>query len=172
MPQGIHRDMHLGTFAAFVAVVTGAGSAVSGVDCHGAPVEDDGRGLTGPPGKFPQHHSQVVRHRLKTTGSNPAQCLLMNCGPRRQIVGQQTPRTTRPHHPSQGVEDRAQRVLALRRLLFHQGQISHTKLPLLIGHIGRVAAQFSGRWLVHPKFAAPLYSQSTDLSAAKVNDTL
>jgi hypothetical protein len=142
------------------------------VALYGAPIEDDRRGLDVPLREFAPHHPQVVGHRLKTSRPNPAQGLLMHRRPRRQIMRQQAPRTTGPHHPAQGIKDRPQRVLALRRLLVHQGQIGHAKLPFLVAHIGRIAVRFAGRFLGHPKLAAPWYSQSTDLSAEKVHDTL
>lgn len=170
MAQGIHRDMDLGALAALVFIVAGARSTLRR-RLPGAPVEDDGRGLVCTLGKFAQNHPQMVGHGLKTSGTDPTQRLLVPRGPRRQIVGKQAPRTARPDHPAKRLKDRFQRVFPLRSLLSHQGHKERKTPPPRRSHRSDSSA-FPGRFLRNPKLAGPVYSQSTDLSAEAVRDTL
>jgi len=73
----VHGDMHLGTFAALVTVVTSAASALRR-GLHRAPIENDRRGLLGPARAPAQQGAQVMREGFKEAGGlDPALGLLI-----------------------------------------------------------------------------------------------
>ncbi len=137
MTEGVNRGMHFGAFLALIAIVAGTVTTF-GRGLQGAAIEDDGGRLCGSLHRHPQNLAQIVRHGFKTARLDPALRLLMHRIPRRQVVGDHPPGTSRPNHVTQRVEESAQSVITLRRLFFHQGQIRSAKGPLLIAHIARV----------------------------------
>jgi len=64
-----------------------------------AAVKDRRRGLFVPALTEAQRGSEVVDHRLKDPGRDPSACLLVDGLPRRKIVGQHPPRSSRTHNP-------------------------------------------------------------------------
>src|SRR5208283_3063317 len=97
---------------------------------------------------------------------DPTLSLLMNRVPRRQVVGNHSPRTSGADHVAHRIEEPSNRVFALWRILFHQGQIGGAKLPLLIANIALVTgfcASGFEYFLCHPKLIAWLYLHCTAL---------
>ena len=73
----------------------------------------------------------------------PALRLLVDHFPWRQVIGHHAPQRARSHQPPQAIQDFAQTVHTLRRLLGHEGQIGGDKGPFIITDIAGVG--FSGR---------------------------
>ena len=86
-----------------------------------ATIQHGSRGLRSPALGQAQQGSQVMNHRLKATGCQPALCLLVDSFPRRQVVGQHPPGRSGAHDPPQGIEHFAQFVGTLRCVLADQG---------------------------------------------------
>ncbi len=133
----VPRHMHLAAFFAFVAVVT-CSAPTFWTALQGTPVEHGGAGLFLPLVEHAHDHTQVVAHRLKRSGFDPAFALLLRHVPGRKVTGQKSPRTRRLGHPARRIEHVAQRVHTLRRILLHQGQVRNDELPLFIADIGRI----------------------------------
>jgi len=82
---------------------------------------------------------QILDQCLEAMSINPTTHLLINNMPWWQVVGQHAPVTAGLGYITQRVEDGAQRVLALLRILATQRQIRRYKCPLFIRHIRRIA---------------------------------
>jgi len=82
--------------------------------------------------------AQIVGQRFKTTGAQPTSDLGLDRISRRQIVGHDPPRTPRAYQPAQAVEEFAEQILALKRILFHPRQIRHAEYLLFVLHITRI----------------------------------
>jgi hypothetical protein len=115
MAQRIDGDVDFGALAPFISIVASAGSAF-GRGLHRAPIEDHGTGLRFFAREQTQQDPQIVRHRLETSGLDPALRLLVNGVPRRQIVRDHSPRTAGADHVAHGVEKRPRGMLSLGRI--------------------------------------------------------
>jgi hypothetical protein len=62
-----------------------------------------------------------MRNVLENTRLQPAACLLIDRGPRRKIMWQKSPLTTRPYDVANCIEKIAKRVRLLGRILAHEG---------------------------------------------------
>ena len=133
----VNRRMNFRPLLALVAVVTSAMSALRG-RLNGASIENHRRRAAVFIGHQSQDFAQVMRHCLKAASLDPSLSLLLDRVPRSQIIGNHTPRTTRSHHVAQSVKDRTHRVIALWRILLHQGEIGSTERPLFIGNVAGI----------------------------------
>src|SRR5215210_108225 len=97
-----------------------------------------------------------TRKSCTMTSKQPASIqrsrLLLDCIPRRQIIGQHPPGSPGAHKVTQRIKHLPQRMLALRSVLLHQTQIWSHKFPFLIADITRI--WLSKSFCTHP----PLYS--------------
>src|SRR3712207_3635639 len=110
--------MHLRSLLALSPIVAGSMPTL-GRRAQCAAVKDRRRGLFVPALTEAQQCSEVVDHRLKDPGGYPLPCLLVDGLPRRKIVGQHPPRSSRTHNPPQGVENLSKVVGTLGRILTH-----------------------------------------------------
>src|ERR1700730_11411238 len=103
-----------------------------------ASIEDRGRRLRIPLGEKSNDHAQVVPYLLEDTGLHPAAGLLIDRGPGREIVWQESPLTPRRDNVTHRVEQIAQRIFALGRILAHQAQVREKKLPFGIRDVAGI----------------------------------
>src|SRR5277367_1959215 len=164
MAQSVDSNMNLGALALLVPVKASPGSALRG-GLYSTTVQNDRAGIGLSVQRHPQNGSQVVRHSFKTSRFDPPLRLLIDHTPRRQIIGQHTPGSARPDQITQRIEDLAQRVLPLRRTLFHQRQIVDAETPLFVADIARITFLF----FVHPQLNAGMYIHCTDNSYKKLS---
>jgi hypothetical protein len=101
-------------------------------------VENGGGGLVGATLHPAEQDAQIVHHRFKDAGFQPALGLLIDGFPGREISRQVAPGGAGAHDPAQGVKDLAQIMRALRGVGAHQGQIGSDEGPFLVAHITRV----------------------------------
>jgi len=130
--------MNFRSLLALVAIVSRTVSTLRR-RLDGAPIQDDGRGLTVLLSNQAKDLSQIMGHRFETSGFDPSLRLLLHRIPWCQIIGYHAPGTSRPHHVAQGVEDGSHRVIALWRIFFHQREIRGAKRPLFIGNIAGIS---------------------------------
>src|SRR5688572_6494290 len=109
-----------------------------------------------------------MRHRFEDSRPNPTLRLIVDCFPRRKVGGDHSPGTARPNHPTQRIEEFSQRVISLRSVLPHQGQIRQAELPFFVTNVTWITALL----LAHPERSAGKYLQSTALSHSKVRNRL
>ena len=83
-------------------------------------IENRRRWRAVPTGGNPDDLPEIVGHRLEATRRNPPSGLLVNRRPRWEIVEHHSPMAAGLDQPTQGVENLAQVVLSLRRVLSHQ----------------------------------------------------
>ena len=137
VPECIHGDVDLRAIPHLVPIEPGPRSTLRG-RLKGASVQNHGRGRwvasVGDPKQFPQ----VVDNVLKAPGCQPTPCLLVDGGPRREVVRQKPPLCTGLDHPTQGIERISQSIVPLPGILTQQGQIGGHKCPLFIRYIARV----------------------------------
>ena len=81
-----------------------------------------------------------MRLAQPTARRQPAAILLVDDGPRRQIMRQVAPRRPSPPQPAQGIEHLAQIVPALPSIGWEQAQIGGDELLFIVAHIGRIGA--------------------------------
>jgi hypothetical protein len=141
MAQGIDRHMHLTSPFPFTPVISRPGPTLR-CGLQGAAVQDRCRRLPGAAFRQPQHHAQVMHHGLKHVGAHPAPRLLIDGFPRRQVIRHHAPWRARPRDPAQAIEDVAQRMVPLRRVLGHEGQIGGDKGPFIVIDITGVGFAF------------------------------
>src|SRR5207249_2337901 len=101
-----------------------------------------------------------MREGLKAARLDPTLGLLIDGGPRRQIVGDHPPWTPGSDHIAHGIEDHARRVIPLRRIFLHQRQVRSAKRPFFIANIAVVSALPAAFLVSHPKLDARLYLHS------------
>jgi hypothetical protein len=87
--QGVHRSVHLGSFAPLGAIVSGPRTRLRRGLQHSA-IHHHRRGLRLALGKLAQQRAQVLHHDLEASGTDPAPRLPVHHRPRRKIVR---------HHP-------------------------------------------------------------------------
>lgn len=85
----------------------------------------------------------TIRYAIELDGFEdprlkPAPRLLVHGRPGREIVRQESPLTTRSHHVSHRIEQLPQRIVLLRRVLAHQGEVRHHKLPFRIRDVAGI----------------------------------
>ena len=166
MPERVHGDMHFGAFAPLVAIVTASASALRR-GLQRAPVENDRCGLIGAARAPAQQDAQVMREGFKAASLDPTLGLLINRGPRRQVIGHHSPGTTGFDHVADRVEDDPRGVVPLRRIFLEQGEVRSAKRPFFIADITVVTDLPTGLFSGHPKLDARMYLHSTALSPGK-----
>src|SRR5215212_5207154 len=129
--------MHLRALLALVSVVA-ATMAALGSGSQRARVQYGRRRLRSPILRKPQKHAQIVDHLLEDACLDPALRLLVDCLPRRQVVGHVSPRGAGAHDPPQPVEYLAQVVGALGSVLPDKREVRGDKRPLLVGNVAWV----------------------------------
>ena len=145
--------MDLGALAAFGPVPAGPGPAFRGA-LQGAAVEDHGGRLGRAAFAQTDQHTQVGDDGLEDPGLDPAAGLLVDRRPGRQIAWHEAPLEAGAGDVAQPVEEFPQRMVALRRIFAHQGQVGGQEGPFLIGNIGGVAG---AGWGIH----APMVRRPT-----------
>jgi hypothetical protein len=130
----VDGHVHLAASLALVAVVATARAALA-ARLQGTAVQDHRTGLALPARGKANHRAQVHDHGLEAARIEPAAALLVDRLPGREVVRQQSPRRTRPYDPAQGVENLPQAVLALRRVLGHQGKVGGSEAPFFVADI-------------------------------------
>lgn len=126
MPQRVYGDMDFAAFLALDPIVAGRGLALRlealfriGCGLQHAPIENSRRRLWVLVQGHTQHLAQVTHHRNKAFGFDPADALLVDSGPRRQIIWKHVPRCAGAHYPPQAAENFEHRMLALGYGLCH-----------------------------------------------------
>ena len=94
-----------------------------------ASIKDRRRRLGIPLGEKSNDRTQIMRDLLEDAGLHPAPGWLVDCGPRRKIVWQESPLTARPDHVTNCAQQIAQRMFALWNILANQGQVQEKELP-------------------------------------------
>ncbi len=84
--------------------------------------------------KSPKGRAQSPRRRRL----GPALDLMLDGGPRPQVVREHATRGARPHDPAEGVVDLAKILLPLRRILADQREIGRDELLLVILDVRRI----------------------------------
>src|SRR3974390_1554506 len=129
--------MDLRSFSSFRSVIPRPRPGL-GRGLNRTAVENHGGRVWFSPCKFPQQRTQIFHQYLETASPNPALGLLVDHGPRRQIVGHHSPVCPGFDQPTQCIEYRPQRVLPLLGVLPAQGQIRRYEGPFLIAYIARI----------------------------------
>jgi len=80
----------------------------------------------------------VQRYGFEHACLAPSPRLLIDSGPRREIMRQKPPLTAGLDHVTQRVEQLPQRVITLRRVFAHQAQIGQQKFPFHIRNIAGI----------------------------------
>ena len=88
--ERVHGQVQLGAARALVAVPAGPRAAL-GRAAQGAAVQDRGGRLLPAPRRQARHRAQVMRQHLEAAGAQPTQGLVVDRGPRRQVVGHRAP---------------------------------------------------------------------------------
>ena len=137
VPERVDGGMDLGALGSLVAVVA---RAVPALRCaaHRPCIQHDRGRVGSTPRRLAQQRAQIVDHVLEAPGRDPALCLLVDGGPRREVRRQVAPGGAGPHDPAEGVEDLAQVVPALGRVRRHQREVGRHKRPLLVRHVTRI----------------------------------
>src|SRR5215212_10104300 len=130
--------MHLRSLLALVPPVVAAPMAALRGGSQRARVEYGRRRIGRAALRKPQEHAQIVDHLLEHSRPYPPLRLLVDRLPPQQVVGHVSPRAAGAHDPPQPVEDLAQIVLALGRVLPNEREIRSHERPLLIGNIAWV----------------------------------
>lgn len=170
MAQRIHCRVNLRSLAALSSIVA-ATRARFRRRLQRAAVENHRRGLAVAPRKLAQKNAQILDHDLKTPRIDPSPHLLIDHGPRRQIVGQKAPLAACLGNVAKCVEYIAKRIVPLRSVFAAQRQIRGYKRPLLIGNIARIARPntFFHASIVSQPNPNPLYKRK---QRDKVNNRL
>ena len=100
-----------------------------------AAVEDRGRGLGVSVVEKADDRPEVVGDRLEDARLEPASGLLIHGGPGGKIMGQVTPLAAGLDDVADGVEEVPQRVLTLRGVFAHQGEVGEEELPFRVGDV-------------------------------------
>jgi hypothetical protein len=83
--------------------------------------------------------TQISDDGLEDLRLDPAARLLVDRGPRWQIVRHKAPLESGPRNVAESIEELAQGMFPLRRILAHQCQVGSKKRPFIIRNIRRVA---------------------------------
>src|SRR5664280_295919 len=121
---------------------------------HALAIDDRTRetGLAADP--FALEHDQGVVDLLEATLVAERRKPAIDRVPRRQIARQQTPRTARPHHIEDAVDDLAHRPSTRSSCALRRRQVRFDHAPFLIGHVGLVSVGLAvmllaGGWSPH-----------------------
>src|SRR5262245_23137627 len=123
---------------AFLGPIEARPAAALGSRLDRSGIHDHRRRLRGAPFQQPDYRPQIVTDGLEYPRLAPPPRLLIDGGPRWEVVGQKPPLTAGLDHVTQGVEQLPQRMIALRRILAHQAQIRQQKLPFRIRNIAGI----------------------------------
>jgi hypothetical protein len=134
VPQRVDGSVQLGATASLVAVVARPPAAL-GRRVQRLAVQDGRTGLAGAPRLQAQQGAQVVHDRLKDTRVEPAARLLVDDVPAGKVVRQHAPLGASAHPPAQAIEDLAQVVAPLRRVLTYEGQVGRDEVPFLVADV-------------------------------------
>jgi hypothetical protein len=151
--QGVDGGVDLRTFAALVPVPAGPRAALQHA-LQRAAVEDRRARLAAAPGRQAQQRAQVGGERRDDARLHQAAGLGMHDVPGGQVVGQPAPGGASAHDPASRVEDLAQGVAALRRVLAHQRQVGGDEGPFLVADVALIGLAGGGEG-VHPRMLSP-----------------
>ena len=87
-----------------------------------------------------KHGAEVVDYGLKAAGSKPAASLLVDHLPRREVLGQVTPRGAATDEPSKAIQDVAEIVHSLAGVLGKQAKVGEDELPFRVSNIAGVGS--------------------------------
>ena len=100
-----------------------------------------GTGLAADP--FAIEHDQGVVDLLEATLVAERRKPATDCAPRRQIARQQTPRTARPHHIEDAVDDLSHWPCTRPSRTLRSRQVGLNHAPFLIGHVSLVSVRLA-----------------------------
>src|SRR6478735_1298156 len=133
--------MHFAAPFAFVPIPAGPAATL---DCRleGTTIQDSGTWLCCFAFCHTQQTTQVMHQLFKNACCQPALRLLIDCMPRRQVVGHHPPRRSGSYDVAQTVKHFAQRMLPLRCFFTHQGQIGCNQRPFFVTYVTWVCFSF------------------------------
>jgi hypothetical protein len=134
----VNSQMHLAALATFRPIVACTRSAF-GRRLHRTAIEDSCRRLLASALSDAQYGAQVVGEVSKYASSQPSLCLLIYDWPGGQVVRHHAPRSPCTNQPAQAVEDFAQWIISLWRILIHQSQIGHKQCPFFVTNIAGIS---------------------------------
>ena len=167
MAQRIDRDVDLGALAPLGPVIAGPRTRLRR-GLQGSAVDADRRRLALAPGPLADDRLHVTHQRLKYACGQPPPELLVHRVPRRKIVRDPAPLTSRPGHITHTVEHRSKIMLPLPSILTAQQQIRQNKPPLLIRHVRRIP----NAHLAHPSMLNKHHTPAKNLRRYKVHNRL
>ena len=135
--ERVHRQVELGAVLALVAVVAGPRAAL-GRAPQGPAVEARRRRAGVAAREDAQQLPQVAGHRGEAAGGHPPPRLLVGRLPRRQVVRQHPPLAAASDDVTQGVEQLARVMAALRGVGPHQARVRGGERPLVVADVTRV----------------------------------
>lgn len=124
--QRVHGHVNLAAALAFVAVIACAWATLAS-RLQRSPGHHHGAGLALAPLGYADDGAKILNNPHPATGGS-ADGPPPRAPREADHIGQHPPGRSRAHQPAQGVEDFAQIVLALGRVLVHQGQVGAMKL--------------------------------------------
>lgn len=137
MAQRVDRQVQLGTLLQLGTVIARPFNAF-GSGTQSAAVQDRSAGLGFTARRQTQDAAKILGQRLEAACRQPTLRLLVDCGPRRQVIRHPVPRRTGLDNVAEAIEHLAQRVFPLPNLFRLQRQIGRDQRPFLIGYIRRV----------------------------------
>src|SRR5579859_96472 len=129
--KGVYCHVHLAALTSLGSIVARSRSAFWAA-LQGSTVKDTCRRLLTAAFRHAQQFTQIMHHLLKNTGFEPALRLLIDGGPRWQVIRHHPPLRSRPNNPAQAVEHFSQFIVSLWRIFSHQTQVWRDKSPLFI----------------------------------------
>jgi hypothetical protein len=93
----------------------------------------------------PNEAPEILQHRLKDAGVDPAPRLLLHGGRPRNMRRHLAPLRAGFHRPPRDIEDFPEITLPRRGVLTAQGQVRRDKRTLLIAHITQIAGSSERR---------------------------
>lgn len=141
MAERVHRQVQLGAFAAFGAILSRPAAALGGCfaawGCRGWRPRAGGDRRSR--AAEPAGHAPWIapRSSLEHARRQPPHGLRVDHCPRRKVVRPQAPRRPRTDDPLQRVERLAQVVPALGGILGQEAEIGGNERPLLVADVGR-----------------------------------
>src|SRR5450755_3800705 len=140
-PIRIDEGMALTPGDLFPGIVAARPASLSRLDALAIDDRTRGTGLAADP--FAIEHDQGVVDLLEATLVAERRKPAIDRVPRRQIARQQTPRTARPHHIEDAVDDLAHWPYTRPARTLRSRQVGLNHAPFLIGHISLVSVRLA-----------------------------
>src|ERR1019366_1284815 len=140
-PVRIDEGMALTSVDLFPGIVAARPASLGRFDALAVDDCACGTGLAADP--FAIEHDQGVVDLLEATLVAERRKPAIDCAPRRQIARQQTPRTARPHHIEDAVDDLSHWPCTRPSRTLRSRQVGLNHAPFLIGHVSLVSVRLT-----------------------------